>query len=350
MSLPTVAQVQERLGALFPTEFPDRSILVGIMAARVVFVALYGGFIEGRNAYFRPSTVTDFSDEQAALASDIERAAWAAVCHKNKHTPIGQLWYKKGTREPIRDDLIRIRFMPMNAVLKLEGYSVTHPSPIYSLAADFAALFDPALADKVLKDAIAKWRDEHLDPLTLKRMTLIGAGVKARKNDVTVKLPAPAKLLQLTAGEASIITRDVCEVFSKNIFKDPVIVHVSSSDKKVFPELAEVARKMGLVFDPKVELPDVVIADVSRSKVHLAFVEVVHSDGVVHAHRAKALLKLAGDAGIPADHVLLATAFEDRGADGFRKRFSELAVGSFVWFRTEPDMVMRLEAFQPPEA
>lgn len=348
MTLLTVNQVQERLGALFPAEFPDRTILVGIMAARVVFVALYGGFIEGSKTYFRPSTVTDFSDEQAALTSDAERAAWAAICHKNKHKPLGQLWYKKGTREPIRDDLIRIRFMPMNAVLKLEGYSVTHPSPIYSLSADFAALFDPALTGAPLEAALEAWRAAHLDPMTLKRMALLATGIKGKTGDVDIILPTTGKSLQLTAGEASIITKGVCEVFSQNIFKEPVVVHVSSSDKKVFPELAALAKTMGLVFDPKVELPDVVIADVSRSKLHIAFVEVVHSDGVVHAHRAAALLKLAADAGIPPEHVLLATAFEDRSADAFRKRFSELAVGSFVWFRTEPDMVMHLVPFAPP--
>ena len=40
-----VDEVQRRLQAIFPAAFPDRSILVGRMAAHVVFVFLYGGFI-----------------------------------------------------------------------------------------------------------------------------------------------------------------------------------------------------------------------------------------------------------------------------------------------------------------
>ena len=46
-SLPSLEEVQRRLGMIFPSEFPNRGILVGTMSARVIFVFLYGGFIEG---------------------------------------------------------------------------------------------------------------------------------------------------------------------------------------------------------------------------------------------------------------------------------------------------------------
>jgi len=346
VSLLTVAQVQERLNAIFPGEFPDRGILVGIMAARVVFVALYGNFVESKGAYFRPTTVTEFSDEQAALTTDAQRAQWASMCHKNAHVPLGNRWYKVGTREPIRDDLIRIRLVPIGAVQKREGFAPTSPAPIYSLSAEFAALFDPALDGESLAAALEAWRNKHLDPMALKRMALLASGVKAKTGHVDVKLPETGQVLRLSAGEASVITRDVCEAFAQFMFKQPVVVHVSTSDKKLFPELADAAKALGLEFDPAVELPDVVIADVGRDKLHIGFVEVVHSDGVVHDQRATALLGLAEKAGIPRHHVMLATAFEDRSSDAFRKRFSELAVGSFVWFRTEPEMVMHLSPFK----
>ena len=76
MALPPLlplADVQARLTTIFPGHFPDRTILVGDMAARMVFVALYGGFIDGVGRYFRPSTVIRFSPEQAAKVGDTER-------------------------------------------------------------------------------------------------------------------------------------------------------------------------------------------------------------------------------------------------------------------------------------
>ena len=56
-ALAPVDEVQRRLESIFPASFPDRSILVGRMAAHVVFVFLYGGFIEGSGRLLRPSLV-----------------------------------------------------------------------------------------------------------------------------------------------------------------------------------------------------------------------------------------------------------------------------------------------------
>lgn len=344
----TLDQVRERLNAIFPAEFPDRGILVGIMAARTVFVALYGSFITGNERYFRPSTVTNFSPEQAALDTDEQREAWATSCHKSKFEHLGKAWYKDNTREPIRDDLLRNRLIPLGIASKLEGYAPTASTPIYSLAPDFTALFDADLVDAPLEAAITAWRAKHLDPMTLKRMALLATGIKKKKGDVEITLPETGKVLRLTAGDASLITKDVCEVFSVAMLKRPVVVHVSLSDRKLFPELQEAAAALGLKFDPKADLPDVAIADVGHDKLRLVFIEVVHSDGPVSELRARALLKIAADAGIPPEHVMLVTAFEDRTAPAFKKRVSELAVGSMVWFRAEPWVLMHLHALSKP--
>lgn len=345
MTLPALLplpDIQARLGLIFPAEFPDRGILVGIMAARVVFVSLYGGFISGQNRFFRPSTITNFSDDQAALATDAERRDWLARCHKQKFKPIGTIWYANNSREPVRDDLIRNRYIPLGVMSKLEGYAPTHPAPIYSLAPGFAALFDPALTGQTLEKAIEAWRKANLNAHTRRRMALLASGVKAKSGSMDVALPTTGKVLRLTAGEASVITKDVCEVLAPTLFKEPVVVHVSLSDQKTFPELVGQAKAVGLEFDPSLELPDVVFVDLGHEPMRLVFVEVVHSDGPITEVRAKALLKIAESAGIPPKHVMLITAFEDRSADAYRKRFSELAVGSSVWFRSEPDMLMYL--------
>lgn len=347
MSLPPLLplpDVRARLELVFPPEFPDRGILVGIMCARVVFAAIYGGFVSGEKRFFRPSTITNFSDEQAAMTSDAERADWAIRAVKQGFKPIGNIWYANNSREPVRDDLIRNRLIPLGIVSKLAGYAPTHPAPIYSISPQFVALFHPDLVGDALEGAVADWRQRNLNAHTLKRMALLASGVKAKEGDVTVQLPTTGKTLRLTAGEASIITKDVCEVLAPSMAAEPVVIHVSISDQKTFPELAGAASAVGLEFDPSLELPDVVFVDVSRDPMPVVFVEVVHSDGPITELRAQALRELAESAGINAEHLRFVTAFEDRNSDALRKRFSELAIGSNVWCRSEPDMLIALGA------
>lgn len=151
MSLPPLlplAEVKARLEQVFPSEFPDRGILVGIMCARVVFAAIYGGFLTGQNRFFRPSTITNFSDEQAVLVEDAQREDWAKRAVKQGFKPLGKIWYANNSREPVRDDLIRNRLIPLGIVGKLAGYAPTHPAPIYSISPEFVALFDPDLTSR----------------------------------------------------------------------------------------------------------------------------------------------------------------------------------------------------------
>ena len=313
------------------------------MAAKMVFVALYGGFIEGTTRYFRPSTIIRFSHEQAGLTDKDDRLEWISVCQTQGYEPHGKPWYADNSREPLRDDLIRNRAIPLGIVKKREGVPPTSPAPIYQLSETFAALFDPALADEELEEAVTTWQNKHLDPMTLKRMKLLASGVMAKEGQVTVNLPTTGKTLRLAAGEASSITKDVCEVLAKKMCVGPVVVHVSLSDMKLFKELEGEAEAVGLKFNANAELPDVVFADIGHEDGMLVtFVEVVHSDGPISELRRKALLKIAKDAGIASKHVQLVTAFEDRNSPAFRKRFSELARGSSVWFRSEPDMLMEL--------
>ena len=81
LSLPAllpVDEVQCRLEAIFPDAFPDRSSLVGRMAAHVIFVFLYGGFIQNSGRLLRPSLVYFFTAEQADRTASADRLAWLA--------------------------------------------------------------------------------------------------------------------------------------------------------------------------------------------------------------------------------------------------------------------------------
>ena len=76
----SVEEVRNRLEIIFPEIIPDRNILVGIMAARVIFVFLYGGFIEGYGRYLRPSYIYFFTEEQAKKTSDADTEV-AGLCN-----------------------------------------------------------------------------------------------------------------------------------------------------------------------------------------------------------------------------------------------------------------------------
>lgn len=313
------------------------------MASKVFFVALYGGFIEKSGRFFRPSTVIRFSVDQSEKTSDAERLEWLSVCQSAGYKPANQ-WYADNTREPVRDDLIRNRAIPIGVIKKKEGVPPTSPAPIYYLSEPFANLFDPELTGEKLAIAVAEWQERHLDPMTLKRMKLLAQGVKAKVGQVSVLLPTTGKSLRLAAGEASAITKDVCEVLSQRMMEAPVVVHVSISDQKIFPELAGECDAVGLKIDTSAELPDVIVCDVGREDgLVVAFIEVVHSDGPITELRKQALLAIASAAGIREEHVRLVTAFEDRNSPAFKKRVSELARGSMVWFRSEPDLLVKLE-------
>lgn len=345
--LPLLSEVAARLSIIFPETFPDRSILVGEMAARFIFVSLYGGFINGRGQYLRPSTVINFSMEQAARVTDAERQDWMASCQTPGFVPFGKPWYAPNSRETLRDDLIRNRAIPMGLVSKREGVAVTSPAPIYSLSAPFAALLNPDLLGEELDEAIVAWQDRYLDKMTLKRAALLASGVKAKAGAVIINLPMADKTLRLGSGEAAAITKAVCEDMSVRMFAHPVVIHVSHSDKKMFNELSGEAAAIGLKIDLSSELPDIVIADIGNAHgMTLCFVEVVHSDGPITEIRRLALLKIAADADIAPEHVRMVTAFNDRSSPAFKKRFSELARNSAVWFRTEPDMLFGLDTMR----
>jgi BsuBI/PstI restriction endonuclease domain/BsuBI/PstI restriction endonuclease HTH domain len=343
--LPTLTEISARLNQIFPVSYPDRTMVVGEMATRMVFVALYGGFIEGSTKLFRPSTITRFSLEQAALTDDQARIAWIETCHSPRKERIqsGTPWYADNTRESIRDDLIRSKAIPLGMVIKVGEKPVTSPAPIYQLGSDFAALFSPSLLGGQLEASIESWRSTHIDPGALARMRLLQQGATVRQGEVRIVLPVNGKVLRLSPGDASVITKDVCEVLTPKVFERPIVVHVSTSDQKVAPELMGEIEALQLKIDVSGELPDVVVVDVG-SQFSLAFIEVVHSDGPITELRRDALLRMAEKAGIDSKRVRLISAFEDRNSQAFKRRVSELALGTWVWFRSEPDLIMKFDS------
>ncbi len=336
----TVEQIRDRLEHIFPKEFPDRGILVGLMAARVVFVALYGGFVEGADRYLRPSFVYLFTQEQAAKIEDAERLDWTSKAHVGGFRPAGTRWYADTSKEPIRDDLIRNRLLLIGAMGKNtpDDHNKTASTPIYFVLKEFADLFDPDLDEEALVTMVPAWQHRNLNPGTLQRMTLRAQGVQKQKGDVLVDMPNGERV-RLSTGSSNQIVKALIEEFCRAHLRIPMVLWISASDKKSYPQFQELSESVGLRFDVGAELPDLILGDM-EDPVTFYFCEVVATDGPVTDARKEALLELVRESQIQEKDVRFVTAFEDREASPFRKVFSQLATDSLVWFRTEPKTIV----------
>ncbi len=339
-ALVSVDEMQRRLAAIFPAAFPDRSILVGRMAAHVVFVFIYGGFIEGSGRLLRPSLVYFFTAKQATQTTSEQRFAWLATAFKPGHRPSGKRWYADTSRESIRDDLMRNRLLAMGIIGREEGVATTSSAPVYFLRSAFAELFDVSLKGPALHAAIEAWRSTHLAPSTLKRMTLKAQGALRRKGDVYIDLPDGTRT-RVSAGPSSPILQAMVEKFAPRWLLNPVVLWISASDKKSHPQFVQLAASIGLRFEASNELPDLILADLA-DPVRFLFCEIVATDGPVTPERKAALTGIARRSGIATDHLHFMTAFQDREAAAFRKTFSRIAPDSDIWFSTEPDLIVEL--------
>ena len=139
-----LAAVKTRMELIFPDTFANRGILTGDMAARVVYVFLYGGFVEAQAQRLRPSHVYFFTREQAEKTSVSQRMTWRRNAGKPGFRPTGKRWYADNSRETIRDDLMRNTMLRLGIAHKQAGIPVTSSKPTWYLDGDFASLLDPS--------------------------------------------------------------------------------------------------------------------------------------------------------------------------------------------------------------
>ncbi len=340
MSLPAllpILDIKARLQAIFPQGLATRGALVREMAAKSVWVFLYGGMVEGTGHLLRPSHIYFYTEDQAGLTSDAERMAWLANSSKQGFRPAGARWYADTTREPIRDETLRLGLVDIGAVGKIDGVATTSSKPIYFLKSDFAALFDPALEGAELEAAISAWQKKHLSSAARARMAMLSAGKVKRTDDVKVACP-DGTVVKLAPGPSSLITKGVVEDFADKFLPAPALLWMSESGNKVRYHDDETARKWGLVIDAARVLPDVILMSVGETgdDTHLIFIEVVNSDGAMTEQRKNAFLDMARRANFPEKQCHFGTAFEDRVHSGFTKTWPQLAWGTFAWFRSEP--------------
>jgi hypothetical protein len=335
----TREEVHARLQAIFPEGAPNRAYLTRMLAASAVFVALYVDAIEGRGTYLGPKHVYRMTDEQAALVDDASRAAYAGnVLRTGSHTD-GKRWYQDNTREPIRDETLREGLVAIGAVTERTDLATTSSKPRYALKANFAALFDPALAGEALQDRIAAWQAEALNKGALARLAIVRRGGGVSADQVLVTFPN-GETRRMKPGPSSEITKAVVEVFAPAFLTEPAVVFLSESGNKVVARDDELARSIGLAIQADKNLPDTILVDLGPAHPLLVFVEVVATDGPISQRRKEALEVLVAEAGFPAEHVAFVTAYLDRSAGPFKKTVDSLAWGSYAWFAAEPDRLI----------
>ncbi len=346
MSLPPllpIAEIQARLLKIFPAGLEMRGPLTREMAAKTIWVFLYGGMVEGEGRLLRPSHVYFYTADQAELTDHADRLAWVANSSRPGFRPEGERWYADTTREPIRDETIRLGLVDIGAVGRIPGVPTTSSKPIYFLKNDFAELFSPALTEERLNAAIAFWQKRHLSAAARARMKILAAGKVRREDEVAVRCP-DGSVIKLAPGPSSLISKGVVETFSESFLGSAALLWMSESGAKVRYHDDMVAQSLGLNIDASKVLPDIILVNVGKSgeDTALVFVEVVASDGPMTQARKEALLAYVRTAGFPEKQCYFGTAFEDRADGAFKKALPTLAWGSFVWFRSEPERLLWL--------
>ena len=339
--LPGVSEIHKRLQAIFPEGTPNRGYCTREMAASTVFVMLYVGAIEGYGNWLRPDQVTRMTDAQAAQQDDASRIAWAQSSLKQGTGEVEGRWYAVNSREPIRDETLREGLIRVGAVKEREGVPTTSPKPRYALMPDFAALFDPALTEEPLEQAIEAWQESNLSRGALARVSIRRRAGSAGQERVLVEFPN-GETRHMEPGPSSVISKAVIEDFARRFLDEPAVVWLSESRNQVVARDDALAQDIGLTIQPDRYLPDIILADLGPAEPLLIFVEVVATAGEINEPRQAALLTTATDAGFREEQVGFVTAYEDRDTQAFKSTVAGLAWRSFAWFMAEPDNILVL--------
>jgi hypothetical protein len=331
--------VAERLPLIFPDGIPNRVYCTRELAASTVFAALYIGAVEGSGRFLGPIHVYRMTSERASEAGDEARRNYAEAIKARKPVE-GKRWYADNTREPIRDETLRDGLVSIGAVVRRDDVATTSGLPRYALKVDFAALFDPGLVAADLAAAIGRYHLAHLSKAALARVSIMLAGAAAGVAGVRVTFPS-GETRQLAPGPSSVIAQAVVEVFAKRFLAHPAVLWLSESGARVVHRDDTLARRIGLEIEADKNLPDLILADLADD-ILLVFVEVVATDGAMHARRRAAIHALTDPAGFDRSQVALVTAYRDRQSPGFKKTVAELAWGSVAWFVSEPDHLVVL--------
>lgn len=336
----SIEEIQERLKVIFPREIDINGYITREMGAKTVFTLLYGFCVNGEE-WIRPATITCMTDEQAIKQHPEGRRNWLKLSQsKDAPRDVPGRWYKPNTREPIRDETLR-EMVRLNAVLERPGLPTTSPLPKYSLQAQFAELFNLELKEEALAEAIEQWQAENLSAVALARVALSKRLVAYSSGGVLIQLPN-GETRKLAAGPSNELAKAVVEDFTKRFMKDPAVVLISESAKKLVMKDDDICQAIGFDVNVSTVLPDLILAELGESRPIIVFVECVATDGPVNDRRKTELIELAQSAGYGEQDCAYVTVFKDRSDAASRKLVPSIAWGTFLWYASEPDNIISL--------
>lgn len=357
--MPSVAETRRRLALVFPEGLTGRGALVRDLAARTVVAALFVGAVGDPDAdearLMRPSMVVWMSDEALLAGRDDDRfrGEWHRAARSSRRSVAAVLarraaahvpWYAENTREPIRDEILRVWRERYGAVRGRAGLAPTSPAASMTLAADFAALFDPALDGGALAAAVEAWQGEHLPPPEQLRLRA-QRSLDRTTGRVPVSLPGRGDRM-LPPGRSSALTRASIEGLLPRLLRQPYVLAVChAGDPTADADRVELERA-GLSLADSPALPDVIVFDAADRGLWL--LEIVVSGGEITEHRRRVLRDWAGAHGFADERCRYVTVYRSRADPLFRRTVATLAWGSVVWLADEPEHIVRLDRLDPP--
>jgi hypothetical protein len=336
--LPSPERLQERLELLVPPQLDPENHVRRLVAARAIYVMLYGYAIEGSDTWIRPTTVIDMTPKQAAKLVPADRRAWLSrVQSARRPKNVPRRWYSENSRETIRDEALR-RLVELGIVVQRPGVATSSPKPRYALATSVLPVFAPQLTGGALQQAVEAWQKKHLSAAALARLALDRKGAAPGTERVRITLPN-GETRHLASGPSAELTRAVVEEFAPRFLARPAVLLVSESAQKISYRDEDLLKATGLRIEAATTLPDVVMMDLDDDT-HpplLVFVECFATGGAINEPRRAALQAIATAGGFAPEDTAYVTVFKDRARSPFRGHAAALAWGSFAWFVTEPE-------------
>ncbi|WP_132051834.1 BsuBI/PstI family type II restriction endonuclease [Pseudocnuella soli] len=339
--LPSIGTITERLPIIFPVGTPNRTYCIRDIASSTVFTMLYVNAVEGSGIQLAPKHVYRMTEEQSHKVETDERLAYHQCVLKNNCKVEGERWYEDTTREPIRDETLRDGLVQVGAALIDTSIPTTSGKGRYFLQKNFAELFNPDLGGEELESAVAKWQGENLSKSALARIAINATGGNTQ-NSIIVTFPN-GETRHMNVGASSVISKHVVEVFARKYLIRPFVLWLSESGNKKPHRDDQLASRLGLTIDVKLDLPDIILVDTAPQDVLIVFVEVVATDGAITARRKQAIFNITDAAGFKRNQIAFVTAYMDRQSAGFKKTISDVDWNSFIWFASEPDNLFVLK-------